>query len=174
LIGAAGQQSEAWPVAGFCALLDHLVGGGQQRFGDGEAERLGGLEVDHQLELGRLRDRHLIGLLSPKDVASINSDLAKHLYDTRSIAHQPASIGKDAIPVDRSDLMPRRKRCDVSATSRKERVGGNYQRINFILHHVSKGLIKLSIGARGKDFGWEPDCTGRGLCFLDGDGGVGS
>jgi hypothetical protein len=35
-------------------LFDHLVGLGKQRRGHREAERLGGLEVDHQLELGRL------------------------------------------------------------------------------------------------------------------------
>jgi len=35
-------------------LLDHLVGSGQQRFRDGEAERPSGLEVDDEIELGDL------------------------------------------------------------------------------------------------------------------------
>jgi hypothetical protein len=34
--------------------LDHLVSGRQQRFRDGDAESLGGLEVDHQIKLGWL------------------------------------------------------------------------------------------------------------------------
>ena len=46
------------------SLLDHLVGGGQQRFRDDEAERLGGLEVDDELEAGRLHDRQVDGLLA--------------------------------------------------------------------------------------------------------------
>jgi hypothetical protein len=33
-------------ATGSCILLNYLVGGGQQRFRDGEAEGLGGLEVD--------------------------------------------------------------------------------------------------------------------------------
>src|SRR5262245_40442581 len=38
-------------------LLDHLIGAGEQRVGHGEAERLGGLEIDHQLILGRVLHR---------------------------------------------------------------------------------------------------------------------
>ena len=38
------------------SLLDHLVGGRQQRFRDGKAERFGGLEADYEIELGRLLD----------------------------------------------------------------------------------------------------------------------
>jgi hypothetical protein len=45
------------------SLLDHLIGGRQQRFRDRDAERLGGLEVDHQFELGSPLDRQ-IGWLS--------------------------------------------------------------------------------------------------------------
>jgi hypothetical protein len=33
-------------ISGGKVSLDHLVGGGQQRFRDAEAKRLGGLEVD--------------------------------------------------------------------------------------------------------------------------------
>ena len=38
-------------------LFDRLVGTRLQRQWHGEAERLRGLEVDHQLVLGRLLDR---------------------------------------------------------------------------------------------------------------------
>ena len=44
-------------MAGALRLLDHLVRDGQQRFGDGKAERLGGLHVDDEFELSRLLDR---------------------------------------------------------------------------------------------------------------------
>jgi hypothetical protein len=39
--------------------LDHLVGAGEERWRNVEAERLRCLKVDHQLELGRLLDRQL-------------------------------------------------------------------------------------------------------------------
>jgi hypothetical protein len=40
-----GTASQSASVSCFYRLLDHLVGGSQQCVRDGEAERLGGLEV---------------------------------------------------------------------------------------------------------------------------------
>jgi hypothetical protein len=37
--------------------FDHLVGAAEQRQREGEAERLGGLDVDDQLDFGGLLDR---------------------------------------------------------------------------------------------------------------------
>src|SRR5271155_4815935 len=51
--------------------LDHLVGGGQQRFRDGEAERLGGLEIDDELEPRRLHHRQVAGLFAVENAARI-------------------------------------------------------------------------------------------------------
>ena len=36
-------------------LFDHIVGGSKQRWRNSQAERLGGLKVDHKLELRRIR-----------------------------------------------------------------------------------------------------------------------
>lgn len=36
------------------ALLNYVIRPGQDRWRDGDAKRLGGLKVDHELELGRL------------------------------------------------------------------------------------------------------------------------
>jgi len=41
--------------------IDHLGGAGKQRRRNGQAKRLGGREVDHELEFGRLRAGRLDG-----------------------------------------------------------------------------------------------------------------
>jgi hypothetical protein len=46
-------------------LFDHLVGERGQFVWNGETKRAGGLEIDHELEPGRLLDRQVGGALHP-------------------------------------------------------------------------------------------------------------
>jgi hypothetical protein len=45
-------SSRPSPCSKRYGLFDNFVGAQQERLGDGEADRLSGLEVNHQLELG--------------------------------------------------------------------------------------------------------------------------
>src|SRR4051812_27959543 len=47
--------------------LDHFVRAGEDRLRHGQAERLGGAEIDHQLDLHRLLDRQIGWLLALED-----------------------------------------------------------------------------------------------------------
>jgi hypothetical protein len=52
-----------------CSLFDYLIGEREQRRGNLEAERLGGLEVDNEFELCRLQDRQIGGFRSLENPA---------------------------------------------------------------------------------------------------------
>ena len=56
--------------AGAGPSLDHLVCSQQEGLWHGQAEGLGGLEVDHQFELGRLLDRQIAWFGTPLRILS--------------------------------------------------------------------------------------------------------
>src|ERR1035438_88801 len=71
--------------------FDHLVGDGEQPGRQREAERLGSLEVDDQLEFDRLHDRQIGGLLALEDPPGVDSPLAVGVHDAVAIAQYPPS-----------------------------------------------------------------------------------
>ena len=97
------------PIADI-ALFDHLVGGGEQLRMEFEAERFGGLEVDHQLEFGGPHDRQIGRLLALENPPGVNARLPIGIHNAGPVAHQAASRGSFAIVVDRRQRMARRQR----------------------------------------------------------------
>jgi hypothetical protein len=66
------------PKADICSaakscLFDHLVGCLQEGFGDCEAERFGGLEIDYELILCRLLEWEIGSLFTAQNAVDIDS-----------------------------------------------------------------------------------------------------
>ena len=76
-------QKRTHAVQQFRPLLDHLVGAGEQRGRDGNSERFGSLEIDHQLELGRLLNRKIGRLCAFENLVNVTRCTPNSVSDSR-------------------------------------------------------------------------------------------
>src|SRR5947209_4677395 len=77
-------------------LLDHFVGAEQKGFGYLQAERLGRLQIDDEIELDRLLYRHVGWLFAAQYLVGEFSSASKQVGEIRAIGHQPAGV--DELP----------------------------------------------------------------------------
>src|SRR5262249_14417480 len=80
-------------------LIDQFVCEQLDRIGHIEAKRLGHLQIDDKLKLGRLQDREVGRLRTLQDLSGVGADLTKSIDDVRSVAHQPAGFNNLATPI---------------------------------------------------------------------------
>ena len=69
-------------------LFDHLVSLGEQRGRHGEAERIRGLAIDDEFELGRLLDRKVGGLGALQDFVHESGSAPEKVDEARAVGHQ--------------------------------------------------------------------------------------
>src|SRR5215471_3227540 len=100
--------------------FNHLVGGNEQLVWRGEAEHPGGLVVNDQFEFRRLHDRQIGRLRALEDAAGIDADLAIHIHNVASIAHQSAGLGKFTVPIYRGEPMAPRQEDEFDTPSVEE------------------------------------------------------
>src|SRR5215469_13483488 len=79
-----------------CRLLDHLVGEREQRRWDFEAERLGGRQIDDEIELGRLLDRDVPGLRPVQNLVNVVTGAPEQVDKVWSIGHKTSRF--DVLP----------------------------------------------------------------------------
>src|ERR1700730_3192550 len=95
--------------------FDHLVGTREQRWRHLDAERLGGLEVDHQFVLGRRLHRKVGGLLALENAVDVAGGALELVDEISPIGDQAAFGDEEAFEVDRGQLVPGRQRDDQIA-----------------------------------------------------------
>src|SRR5262249_26628062 len=91
-------------------LLDHLVGAGKHRCRHFEAERLGGLEIEHSFVLGRRLNRQVGRLLALEDTIDVVGRAPERVGCIRSIGNQAAASGVVVVRVDRGQSVAGRGR----------------------------------------------------------------
>jgi len=124
----------------------HLVGGGQQRFRDGEAERLGSLEVDDEIDFCDLLHREVGGFVALENAPSIDASLAVPIADAAAIAYQAAGHSVLTIWEHRGQRMADRQRRDLFRVSVEEGTGANQDRANALLRKSCEGQFEIAIG----------------------------
>src|SRR5262249_35207285 len=100
-------------------LFDHLVGDGQQGRRHGQANRLGGCEIEDRVELGRLYTGQVGRLVAFENTTDVSTRLSVGLQPIIRIAHQAAVQREFRSKVDRGNLVDRRLDDELSAPTGK-------------------------------------------------------
>src|SRR5712691_6236143 len=108
-----------------------------------DAERLGRLEVDHQLEFGRLLDRQIAGLGALQDLVHVRGSSAIQVGQHRPIAHESARRRKLPVVIHRGQAVVRRKLHDPSLIEVDQVAPERDQGVNTLLLDGREGRFKV-------------------------------
>jgi hypothetical protein len=142
---------------------NQVVGGREERFRHLDAERLGGREVDHQFELGRLHDRQVGGLGALEDVAGIDARLTKTVGDVGSVTYQPTCCDVITLRIGRRNPVVRRQGGQLHAAAGEESVASDEEGIGTLAREGGKGRIDLADRRGVEDMDLQPEGTGNFL-----------
>src|SRR5258706_2977613 len=120
----ADSCTATYDVHGFSNdLLDHLVGASKQWQGNRDAERLGGLEVDDQLDFYHLLDRQIGRPGTLEYTADEHADLMIRIGKVGAVAHKTASFDKLAPIGDDWDRIARLQHRELNAPAIEKWIG---------------------------------------------------
>src|SRR6516165_10267426 len=147
------------------ASLNYLVGERKQLGRNVEAERLGGLEVDDELEFGGLNHRQVDRLLAPEYPPSIDAGLPVGIGHAGRVAHYAAGRDELAHGIDRRNPISSRQLDKPLPVGGRERAATDEQRASPALHERCKGTLEVTLTLDLENDELLPDGLRRGLHF---------
>src|SRR5262249_36505302 len=102
--------------------FDQLVGSCKESVRYGEAERVGRLEIDDQLELNRGLHGKIARLFAFQDAIRISCRAPKIIGPVLSVGQQPTKFSEKTLSINGRETIASRQRCDLRAVSDRERV----------------------------------------------------
>src|SRR5712691_5309812 len=124
--------------------FDDLVGASDQRQRDVDAERLGSLEVDDQLDFRDLLHWQLSRLIALENTTSQDASLAPGVAKVSSVGHQAASRCKLTILENRCNQVAQRKGGELFVPAVEKWIGAYHQRAS---SKSSKNPVEVLFGA---------------------------
>ena len=128
---------------GLLRVSEALVSAREKRQGEGEPERLGGVEIDDQFELGGLLHGKVGGFRTsqyPVDVSCRTPELRLHV---RAVGHEAARLGCFSAGINRGQSAALRMLDDQLLMANEDRVPQNEQSIDFRLCYRRERTIDL-------------------------------
>src|SRR5262249_50411933 len=144
--------------------FDHLVGAAGQGQRDGDAERLGGLEVEDQLDFGGLHHREVSRLLPFENAPGVETGQTVRLRNAASVAHQTAGGSELALKIDRWNPVAEGECAELCGVAAEQWIGGaDHERGFSQLRRRCEGRFEVSFGARVEYMKPYAECIGYGL-----------
>ena len=106
-------------------LFDQLVGAQEKRFGDCQAEGLGGGQINDEVEFGRLLDRHIARVGTTQNLIDIIGGAPVQVREVCSIGHQTCRFDELPKPMHRWQSRAQRQCVDPDLIGVHEPVGTN-------------------------------------------------
>src|SRR5262245_33255170 len=103
-------------------LLDHLAGAGEQRVRDGEPERLGGHQIDDEVEFGRLFDRNVDRFRPAQNRVDMLGCAPVEMHVVDAVGYKTSSLYELARAVDCRQARALRKGIDSSSIGEGEQI----------------------------------------------------
>jgi hypothetical protein len=154
-------------------LFDHLVGAREQRWRHGEAERLGGGQVDDEIEFGRLLNRKIGRVGTFENLVNVAGGSASQVNHICPVGHERARCHKFSKTLKRWQQLPNCKVGYALPMINGERVLDRHQCIRVLPSHSLECTIEIIRLSRLQGLNLNPQYGPRGLHLFEDECGIG-